>query len=763
MNTPLRAAALPFLALLACLPAQEPGTDAGNSSALPAVVPIHTGPDDPAGHGPYGYWASGPSWKASFHGGFAFYPYIPDAATTRGFRWHTESIVVGGQELALGEPTMVTAERRCEYRFGGVTEAYDVREQGVEQTFVFDRLPAARGELVVTGRVTTSFHAPATERPRHGALAFRDETGAVVMTYGEAKVFDAAGRSTRVETSFDGQRLSLVVDAAWMGEAQLPITVDPLVSASETASVPASGTAVACATEPGEGEAIFTLRRRFSATDEDATAWRYTERPGGLSSTFGWTGFPPMWGPLPNMPTLVFADQTTTNSIAALDVADVEGTAMFVYAIQRDYTGFPTLTSTLSQPWSSTVVNAGTIHLLPVGRFDPRIGGSRGVGTQALIVSTELLVSGTRRVRGNVLNTSFGVLSSSFDLHSFASSADSFAPAVTDAAEDFGNWGVAWIAAYGNPAGNEVRIAEITQLGSPTTTRVLTVDPAAREPRLAGAGGRYLATWVHTPPGTNGVLSSARYDIRADSTLLLIQERVVATASGFLQTLTNGDVAFDHATRSHWASTYATRTNLITSIATAAYCTRHGYTGAPLSIHALTSSSTIGVANPGVSFFGRDFETPLTFIHGFLTSFSTQEPGNPLYYRSIEHGDATSTSLGSSCRSNFDTQNHLPWAGSEFYARTVQGLPASTAAILLVGLTPVNVPLDFVGMTGCTLLVDFAWTFGAAATPAGDATVTIALPDDPIFQGLLRVQWLWLDGTAPTGLVTGRGTTLEVK
>ena len=36
-------------------------------------VPLHTSEDDPIS-GPYGLWASGPNYKASFHDGLAFYP-----------------------------------------------------------------------------------------------------------------------------------------------------------------------------------------------------------------------------------------------------------------------------------------------------------------------------------------------------------------------------------------------------------------------------------------------------------------------------------------------------------------------------------------------------------------------------------------------------------------------------------------------------------------------------------------------------------------
>lgn len=102
------------------------------------TVPIHTAPDDPI-DGAHGTRAVGPGCKVSFHDGFRSYPVLgPKAPKNLPLSWRTGSVSIAGRPLF--EPgTKATRQRagdfRFEYHYPGMVKAYDVRKDGVEQTF----------------------------------------------------------------------------------------------------------------------------------------------------------------------------------------------------------------------------------------------------------------------------------------------------------------------------------------------------------------------------------------------------------------------------------------------------------------------------------------------------------------------------------------------------------------------------------------------------------------------------------------------------
>jgi hypothetical protein len=153
---------------------------AGSLAADPSahLIPLHTQEPDPE-FGAYGLWAAGKNYKASFHDDFVFY-----TALGRGYpknlplRWTTESIVVGGTHAVLpaARPAPAHTAWRCELALGDVTEAYDIRPDGVEQTFVLARPLAGSGDLTITGRIATELRAAAVAAAHQG-LTFHDARG----------------------------------------------------------------------------------------------------------------------------------------------------------------------------------------------------------------------------------------------------------------------------------------------------------------------------------------------------------------------------------------------------------------------------------------------------------------------------------------------------------------------------------------------------------------------------------------------------------
>jgi len=173
--------------------------------------------------------AVGRAYKASFHDGFRMgLPVGPTVATAPWLHWRTTAVLRGGVAQPLHEPVAdVVDERRCEYDLGAVVEAYDVRPEGVEQTFVL-REPGP-GDLVVRGALGGDFVVAANE-PRHGAVELRDRQGRRTLTYGAATAIDRNGETLPLETATSDGVIELRVPAAWLATAAYPIVVDPLLT-----------------------------------------------------------------------------------------------------------------------------------------------------------------------------------------------------------------------------------------------------------------------------------------------------------------------------------------------------------------------------------------------------------------------------------------------------------------------------------------------------------------------------------------------------
>ena len=188
-------AALPFLseALAAQAPA-ELRPDAATANLAPlaadAFVPLHAHPGDPA----YGIWAGGPDWKARFDEGMSFFPRLGrQAERNLPWRWVTEGVSHGAAHASpdAAAPALFSPTRH-ERRHARFVERYDVRVDGVEQSFVVEA-PFGEGDLVVAGRVTTELRA-ASRDACHAPLEFTDGEGRTVLRYGAAFAIDAAGR-----------------------------------------------------------------------------------------------------------------------------------------------------------------------------------------------------------------------------------------------------------------------------------------------------------------------------------------------------------------------------------------------------------------------------------------------------------------------------------------------------------------------------------------------------------------------------------------
>jgi hypothetical protein len=320
---------------------EQPGASAP-SKLLPLRVPIRSvpaGSGADAGHAAGAAWAAGPDYKVCFADGqVTFHPVLgKDAPRNLPVTWTTTEVLAGGMPvLNVGgarrrSPSMTGAFER---RLGGMTEAWNVREDGVEQTFVF-AAPLGSGDLVVRGRLDSELVADPLLPARHGELEFRDENGRTVVRYGKAHAFDAAGRWLDLETAFDGSEVELRVPEAWLADATWPVTIDPLLSASTIAVSSYAISAVRMAVDDESREFLICVTRAVSASDHDGYVYITSDALGAG--------------------TLVLVDQSTAYDTRVVAPAYVGGADSWVIVLERQARG-------LGRPMLSYQVRARRDH-----------------------------------------------------------------------------------------------------------------------------------------------------------------------------------------------------------------------------------------------------------------------------------------------------------------------------------------------------------------------------------------------------------------
>jgi hypothetical protein len=171
-------------------------------------------------------WARGARYKASFDAcGATYYPIFGKRQPHHAPHvLSPNQVTLGGEPLAFERSAI--AERvddRVVFDRGAFTEAYDLAPQSLEQTFVFSSLPGS-GDLVVHIPVASELAACAGA----DGLEFRGELGRV--TFGRATAIDAQGRRAPAATELEDGAITIRVDAAFLAAAELPLTIDPLVS-----------------------------------------------------------------------------------------------------------------------------------------------------------------------------------------------------------------------------------------------------------------------------------------------------------------------------------------------------------------------------------------------------------------------------------------------------------------------------------------------------------------------------------------------------
>jgi len=751
---------------VAPLPAQPAAATVLEVPALADMrVPIHTRPRD-AVAGEYGTWTAASTFKASFHDGFVFYPYLgPSYPENLPLRWTTVSVTAGGEPIAdVGAGARhVRADWRYEYRYAGLTEAYDVRADGVEQSFVIGNRPASPGDIEVTGRVTTILRADTatTLAAAHTSLTFCDRQANPLVRYGEAHAVDAIGQRAAALTTFDGVHIRLLVPAAFVARATFPLTIDPLTSRVNltTAATTVQSPAIGHDAESVAANVMVSYSRPFSGGDLD--------------------GFAILTNADFSNPTVVYSDVSNSWSSVRSAVAYVGAADRWVVCFEQDHTTPMLNTHRLSLYFhdrANTTANSGVaVSHYPATNeciWYPSLGGTSGgalatgvhalLAYQADITSTEentrfskvysVLVDCATRTVGTRAVVDNGVLDGDNEL-----------PCVSpESSGGVTSWVVAWEQFNNVLAGARVEVILSRRTATNASGGHAVAGPFsgparhALQPRVAGRNGRYCVSMVRalgrslSGTGVGSELIAQRFDWSDSSGApVKLAARVVHGGAA----LRNGGIAFDDSTSSHWALACEDESSLNGG----AMVVRVGYSGAVTEAVMLQAGASATWA-PDVAFNSTTRE--FLCVHGSDEGTAQTVIGRRLQYPP----EASNVGYGTACGPGTITASS-PYAGSEFFRIRLGGVSGSTPAALLLSLGSAAVPLNFLGAPGCVLDVSTApgaylLTIASTAT----AGAPLPLPDAPLFTGDLFVQWAYAaPGLNAAGLGATQGLRIQVR
>lgn len=692
-NRLLRAVAATMLAAAAS-PAQEPARPAGIPPGRGLVTPVHSLAAE--GGIAYGTWAAGDDYKASFDGGMTFVPYGPDGGMAAAVGWRTASVRVGELELVHAAPRRSHTPQRVEFDLGGVVEAYDVRAEGLEQTFVLPARPAAAGDLVVRGAITSAL-LPVVAG---AGVAWCDARGIERVHYGAATAVDARGRRWPMTTTLVAPGLELRLAAAHVAAVEFPLVVDPLLAPVNVTTGNVIDTVAIHHNDLGT-KGLWFAEARFAGNDRDLRLYR-SDNDGAA-------------------PVLVFSDITASWEAFEPDLGLHRIVGDTVVAYTRHIFASDTRRVRAHVHGQNDLAFDGSVVFPPApggrNQWRPAVGSERG----ALAAFSLLVVYQVEDI-GVFANVAASAIHS-FDLDCTGTGAvsaqgivaedpniDCERPAIAPSNSGANRvWSVAYqrmqngLGATWDIALRRVDAALIA--GAEQLVDNGFVGHHEMAPRLAGVNSRLMLFYTQSSIAESSPKPQAANGHRIRGTVLA---RSVSTwtqphGSNLLQSnvdprLELGGADYDTSTQCHWALSF--RSNATEAI----YVRTYGFQGQELTSNVVDSPS-IGLGYSvagGVAWQADD--------HEFLVGYGMVEPGVNSYVRLARKtwpSPGPVFTVGSGCATTQLGWSGVQLVGSELDALMFGNAPAGSITVAIVATQTASVQLFGVPpvVDGCWLLV----------------------------------------------------------
>jgi hypothetical protein len=208
-------------------------------------------------------WAMGRNYKASFGADGATYVPFFGSAAPRNFpiSFVLGSATLGGEALRLSTPRVSREDGAIALDHGALVERWHLDLVQLEQTFVLASLPWT-GDLVLRLDVESEL----VLSDAADGLLFSGEHGRV--HYGDITVIDGAGRTLTTPSVLEGDGIALRVPAAFLAEATLPITIDPVVANFFLDAARSAHTAD-IAYDDSTNRWMVSYQEDYSASDQD--------------------------------------------------------------------------------------------------------------------------------------------------------------------------------------------------------------------------------------------------------------------------------------------------------------------------------------------------------------------------------------------------------------------------------------------------------------------------------------------------------------
>lgn len=722
------------------------------AQALPAATapfqPIHDAQLQPLP----ARWAATATCKCGIDAdGFTVVPYLGERAPrSLPWRWQLTAADHGGVDLLGAEPgTFTAAGDHAERRHRLVTERWDLRAGGIEQSFLVHGPGPRAADLVLRGAVTSAL--TAAERPAQVApLVFTAADGACELRYGTAIAIAADGASVPVPVAFAAGALELRVPASFLATAAYPVVIDPLVQVFVFDNTVVTGSGI---TETSVDRVDATDRlslvgahvRWASSLDGDVFLQRHRD-------DFAYTA-------------TLYADLTPNVSSYSCSVAAVDGNDRVVAAWNRGSPGATSITYVV-EPADTTAVNLLRGASLPIGSSEraPRLGGHKGAGpgqNNALLVRLRDAGPGLpTEVWGSVIDTVTGLEGTPFKIAGSGQllARDCEEPWVT---RDIAVAGNAWLCAWQQYTDGidrwTIAVARVGIDGAVSSTTftpdVPNVVTHALQPRVEGARGRFLiafatassVTWpgkLATPFGT--AVWTQRFDW--SGSLPTIAEPARVAGSSPTRDLVVGGIAHDTITNSHWVVAHG-RTGLAPTVQ------RFGFLGYLLDQGTLPGPNTGSSSwrTPSLAFDRRLERFPLLFGVRQVDQGQTR---SLLWGGHFAHPTLAEPRIeGTDCGGGHPAAIGRFRIGTASTFLALFDAPAHQPTIAALSLAPAALPLAAYGIPGgCSLLVDPLapqWLTGVFTTTDGSGYALLLLSLRESLQPIdLYLQWLTADGPA---------------
>ncbi len=743
------------------------------------ILPIHTVPADPIGGGG-GTFAAGADYKVRFGETMEFTPYLGASYPhNQPFAWRTTRITIGDAMLPLhGAQGTVESATRFRYDLGACLETYEVRLEGLEQTFTFAARPG-EGDLRIRGIVGTQLVATDGDRG-HANVSFFDREGAAIVGFGACTAEDAAGRRFPMRTLVAGNSIELVLGAADVAAAAWPLVVDPLLTnvlLSTSATLPLGQPRVTdVARDDENNQLMIAIQRHASATDEDLFLRLHTD---GFAGSLG----------------LVFADTDTTWDSTDAKVTFVGGADRWVAAFTRAFDS----TGTKAVRWhphiaASTALDTTIGFLTPAaGSSDlrPAVGGYAAFTAEpwAVLAWQRDLNLGAGGTHTNDPNSQIWLTRIDVTGTAGGGGPGAAAPAVEITGTD--------------PAGQcDRERPTMNKESSGTTTSDFLIafqtywntapggvdDWDVEGRRIDGTGAFLPGVWVASSNFPNNdhklgpivdgwndeyVVSYTLADNTAIpfKTLAIEGSRVaiesydfaapaigapqVVANTGFVKSLVVTGLAYDTLTRSHAVVVHHD------ILPHSVHATKVGFHNRI--VEAFTAYSTAGHVGIGGGACFDDDADRFAFVFGVEDGAQQPVYGNLVTYVATP---APTTYGAAGCSGGSIAWSSYHRIGHEHGALILTGAAPGRIALALASLAPANAPLAALGYGSCTLLVDllapnYITAFAAITSVGGFAEVGIPI-DESLPPFLCYFQWFVLDGpTTNTTNTAGLSVTFD--